>query len=92
MPSVKDCLPVFQTWHPTTEIKQEDILASVHFDRPLISFDALDHINAIKASMETAHNRIWFCGSYLGGGIPLLEAGVRSSLKVANKLGIHTPW
>lgn len=92
MPSVKDCLPVFQTWHPTTEIKQQDILASVHFDRPLISFEALDHIDAIKASMEAEHNRIWFCGSYLGGGIPLLEAGVRSSLQVANKLGVKTPW
>jgi predicted NAD/FAD-binding protein len=57
-----------------------------------MSFDALQHIQSIHDSMQQADNRIWFCGSYLGGGIPLLEAGVRSSLRVANKLGIQTPW
>ena len=42
--------------------------------------------------MQKDNNRIWFCGSYLGDGIPLLEAGVRSSLAVANDLGVKTPW
>jgi predicted NAD/FAD-binding protein len=92
MTTVKDCLPVFQTWHPTTEINPEAILASVTFERPVISFEALQHIQEIQDSMQKVNNRIWFCGSYLGGGIPLLEAGVRSSLRVANKLGIQTPW
>jgi len=92
MTTVKDCLPVFQTWHPTTKINSEAILASVTFERPVMSFDALEHIQSIHDSMQQADNRIWFCGSYLGGGIPLLEAGVRSSLRVANKLGIQTPW
>ena len=92
MPSVKNCLPVFQTWHPTKEINAKDILASVTFERPLISFKALEHIKGIQTSMQKPNNRLWFCGSYLGGGIPLLEAGVRSSLRVANQLGINTPW
>lgn len=92
MSTVKDCLPVFQTWHPTTEIKSERILANVTFERPIINFDALEHIQAIQTSMQQRSNRIWFCGSYLGGGIPLLEAGVRSSLRVANQLGITTTW
>ncbi len=92
MPSVKDCLPVFQTWNPTSNIKEQDILANVTFERPVISFEALKHISAIKDFMDQDNNRIWFCGSYLGGGIPLLEAGVRSSLAVANKLGVKTPW
>ena len=92
MPSVKSCLPVFQTWHPTTEINKEDILASVTFERPIINFSALEHIKSIRQSMDTENNRIWFCGSYLGGGIPLLEGGVRSSLAVANKLKVASPW
>jgi len=92
MPSVKNCLPVFQTWHPTTEISKEDILASVTFERPVINFSALVHIKHIRQSMDAENNRIWFCGSYLGGGIPLLEGGVRSSLAVANKLKVATPW
>jgi predicted NAD/FAD-binding protein len=92
MPSVKDCLPVFQTWNPTTAIEPEKTLARVIFERPVMSFKTLRHITEIQGSMDKADNRIWFCGSYLGGGIPLLEAGVRSSLQVANKLGVKTPW
>lgn len=92
MPSVRDCEEVFQTWHPTVEIDPDKILASAEFERPLISFEMLNHVKAIKASMAQANNRIWFCGSYLGGGIPLLEAGVKSALEVANRLNIETPW
>jgi predicted NAD/FAD-binding protein len=92
MPTVKNCLPVFQTWHPTTNIDPKEILASVTFERPIMSSDALLHIKKIQDSMQQPNNRIWFCGSYLGGGIPLLEAGVRSSLRVANQLGVKTPW
>ncbi|MGK0247412.1 MAG: putative NAD/FAD-binding protein [Oleispira sp.] len=92
MPSVKECLPVFQTWNPTTSIEPEKTLARVTFERPVMSFETLRHIKDIQGSMDNADNRIWFCGSYLGGGIPLLEAGVRSSLQVANKLGVKTPW
>lgn len=106
MPSVKDCLPVFQTWHPTTEINPQQILADVSFERPIINFATLRHIQSIKDFMfKTAssdspaeaqtlkeENRIWFCGSYLGDGIPLLEAGVRSSLAVARALGVKEPW
>lgn len=106
MPSVKDCLPVFQTWHPTTEINPQHILADVTFERPIINFETLRHVEAIKefmfkpansdspvaAQTLKEENRIWFCGSYLGDGIPLLEAGVRSSLAVARALGVKEPW
>lgn len=113
MPSVKDCLPVFQTWHPTTKINPQHILADVSFERPIINFATLRHIQSIKDFMfkpiysqqqESAQDfdqttqdlrqakRIWFCGSYLGDGIPLLEAGVRSALAVANALGVKEPW
>lgn len=106
MPSVKECLPVFQTWHPTTEINPQEVLADVTFERPIINFKTLKHIKSIKNSMfkhtplekqgeqqdVKKQNRIWFCGSYLGDGIPLLEAGVRSSLSVARALGVKEPW
>ena len=92
MPTVKNCLPVFQTWHPTTEINPDDILASITFERPVMNASVLENIESIKLSMTQTNNRIWFCGSYLGGGIPLLEGGVRSALTVANHLGIKAPW
>ena len=92
MPTVKDCLPVFQTWHPTAEIKSSEVLASITFERPIINHSVLKHIEAIKFSMAEADNRIWFCGSYLGEGVPLLEGGVRSALSIANSLGVKTPW
>lgn len=95
MPSVKECLPVFQTWHPTIEINPQEILADVTFERPIINFETQKHIKSIKNSMfidSCLENRIWFCGSYLGDGIPLLEAGVRSSLSIARALGVKEPW
>ena len=92
MPTVKDCLPIFQTWHPTTTIAADKTLADVTFERPVINFDTLKHIESIKQSMLKANNRVWFCGSYLGEGIPLLEAGVQSALFVANQLGAYKPW
>lgn len=92
MPTVKKCPPVFQTWHPTTSIASHDVLADVTFERPVINFETLKRIDAIKNFMRKDNNTIWFCGSYLGGGIPLLEAGVRSSLSVAHSLGVEAPW
>jgi predicted NAD/FAD-binding protein len=92
MPTVKNCLPVFQTWNPTTKINPNEILASITFERPIMNAAVLEHIAAINLSMSQADNRIWFCGSYLGGGIPLLEGGVRSALAVANHLGIKAPF
>lgn len=92
MPTVKNCLPVFQTWHPTIALEPSKVLASITFERPIICFETLQHIKEIQGSMQKENNRIWFCGSYLGGGIPLLEAGVRSSLHIANQLGVTTPW
>ncbi len=92
MPSVKHCQPVFQTWHPTVDINPDKVLATATFERPLMNFKSLERIHSIKTAMNHNTNNVWFCGSYLGGGIPLLEAGVRSSLFVANSLGVKTPW
>lgn len=92
MPSVKECRPVFQTWHPTVELNPKQVLARAVFERPLVTFDTLDTLAQIKQTMARPENRLWYCGSYLGGGIPLLEAGVRSSLAVANQLGVTAPW
>ena len=92
MPTVKNCLPVFQTWNPTTEINSKKILADITFERPIINASVLEHIESIKSSMTQENNRVWFCGSYLGGGVPLLEGGIRSALLVANHLGVKAPW
>lgn len=92
MPSVKDCQPVFQTWHPTVELNPKQVLARATFERPLINFDTLKTLKFIQQKMQQPQNNLWFCGSYLGGGIPLLEAGVRSSLAVANTLNVYAPW
>lgn len=92
MPSVKGCQPVFQTWHPTVPLNPKLVLARATFERPLVTFDTLNTLNGLKQRMQQPGNTLWFCGSYLGGGIPLLEAGVRSALNVANALGVYAPW
>jgi predicted NAD/FAD-binding protein len=92
MRSVKGCQPVFQTWHPTVPLNPKLVLARATFERPLVTFDTLNTLNGLKQRMQQPGNTLWFCGSYLGGGIPLLEAGVRSALNVANALGVYAPW
>lgn len=35
--------------------------------------------------------KLWFCGSYSGKGLPLLEAGVTSAIDVARGIGAKIP-
>jgi uncharacterized protein len=44
---------------------------------------SLEGARAVRL-LQTQHGRrLWFCGSYLGPGIPLLESAARTALDVA---------
>ncbi len=82
-PGLAKLSPVFQTWNPILAARPETIKAQARFERPLVNAASLEGASNVRM-LHTQHGRrLWFCGSYLGPGIPLLEAAARTALDVA---------
>jgi uncharacterized protein len=82
-PDLRKKSPVFQTWNPIIEARPELVKASARFERPVMNAASLEGARAVRM-LQTQHaRRLWFCGSYLGPGIPLLESAARTALDVA---------
>jgi uncharacterized protein len=81
-PALRDCSPVFQTWNPIIAPRPETVKAHASFERPLVNGASL--VGAREMAMLQAQHgrRLWFCGSYLGPGIPLLESATATAARV----------
>ncbi len=73
---------VFQTWNPLAEPRQEDFISRSKFERPVIDLNSRKILTELKELQELPDKKVWLCGSYARYGIPLLEAGVSTSLDV----------
>ncbi|TGK07506.1 FAD-dependent oxidoreductase [Leptospira semungkisensis] len=71
---------VFQTWNPLTE--PENVISRSRFERPVIDLDCRKTLSDLKNLQDIPGKKVWLCGSYARYGIPLLEAGVSTSLDV----------
>ncbi len=91
-PALKDRAPLFQTWNPLIEPEPASVLGRSHFERPVVSLESLQAINAIQALHREPGRQIWFCGSYASPGIPLLESAVQSAMVISERLGCTAPW
>jgi predicted NAD/FAD-binding protein len=83
---------IFQTWNPMRRIAPNRELARVDFTRPTVTRDSRKAVIALRESQNQPGNRLWLCGSYMAGKIPLLEAAVDSSVAVAERLGATIAW
>lgn len=82
-PELRAKSPVFQTWNPIMDARPETVRAHARFERPVVNAASLEGARTVRL-LHTQHGRrVWFCGSYLGPGIPLLEAAARTALDVA---------
>lgn len=81
-PALRDCSPVFQTWNPIIAPHPGSVRAHASFERPLVNAASL--VGAREMTMLHAQQgrRLWFCGSYLGPGIPLLESATATAARV----------
>jgi predicted NAD/FAD-binding protein len=61
-------------------------IKEIHYEHPIYDPRSLASQDKIRAL--SGKNRTFFCGSYLGNGFH--EDAVRSSVEVAQKLGV--PW
>jgi len=81
---------IFQSWNPIMEPREGTVLCRGEFERPVVTFESL-------AALETlwqlqGKDGLHFCGSYSLPGIPLLETGVSSAVRIAQSLGCECPW
>lgn len=78
--------PLFQTINPLRTPKASLERHRVRLDRPILDHAARAAARRIRALHDRPGRRIWFCGSYVTDGFPLLEAGVRSADTVVQRI------
>lgn len=75
---------VFQTWEPAVEPDARRVMAQRSFQRALLSVESHQAMRQLRANMrDDPARRVWYVGSYVADGVPLLENGVRSARFVA---------
>jgi predicted NAD/FAD-binding protein len=84
-------LSVIQTINPIAEPRPETVIARYNLQRPVVNDHSLAGLALLKQLHQQDDRRIWFCGSYAAEGVPLLESGVLSSLRIARRLSVQLP-
>lgn len=75
---------IYQTWDPIHEPNENTVLARKTFQRSLANIDSQIAMKELRDLMQLQPGRqLWFVGSYVWEGVPLLENGVRSAKFVA---------
>lgn len=92
VPELRQAATLYQTWNPLIEPAADQVLGRARFERPLVTLDSQSAMAALVARQTRQPSRLWFCGSYLMPGIPLLESAAQSAVHVAGRLGVPTPW
>ena len=85
-PALKRGSAIFQTWNPLRSPREETVRAAARFERPLVNAASLEGARAVRELHAQRDRRLWFCGSYLGPGIPLLESAARTALEVTDAI------
>ena len=78
--------PVFESWSPIREPAPDRVITRARFARPLLDPSAAAASRALCTLQRSGSRRVWFAGSYLGSGIPLLESAAASAAAVAARL------
>jgi uncharacterized protein len=77
---------LFQTIMPLLEADPAKIFCERLLQRPIVNTRSLEGLARIDDLHRQPGRRIWFCGSYASGGVPLLESGVNASLAVGKAI------
>ena len=77
----------FQTINPLRKPDSEKVIAERRLNRPIVNQANLRGWSIIDEINSQSDRNVWFVGSYAAAGVPLLETGVESAIKVAAKLG-----
>lgn len=78
---------LLQSWDPMTAPADGTIKAQRTFHRALMTRASHKAMARLRANMQSdPERRVWFVGSYVADGVPLLENGVQSARLVAGLL------
>ena len=86
-PALRELSPVFQTWNPIIAPHPDTVKAHARFERPLVNSASLVGAREMSLLHAQPGRRLWFCGSYLGPGIPLLESATATAARVVAAIG-----
>jgi predicted NAD/FAD-binding protein len=89
-PNLRGERDLIQTWNPLRTPAPRHLLYEATFERPVVTLDS--EANLAKLHELQGRGGVWFCGSYVRMGVPLLETAVTSAVFVAEKLGCECPW
>jgi uncharacterized protein len=92
VPTYRGQAPVFQTWNPVRAVDRDRVLATARFTRPRVTRESRRAMQAMRRMQEEGAGDLLFCGAYLADRVPLLEAAVESSVRVATRLGAPPHW
>lgn len=80
--------PVIVTLNPAREPDPARVIAAFEYDHPVFDAAAVaaqQHLDAVQGK-----GGLWFAGAWAGYGFH--EDGLKSALRVANRLGVRAPW
>ena len=80
--------PLFLSLNPDRLPTESSIFKVIEYEHPIFdtkSVTALNFLDEIQGNKNT-----WYCGAWSGNGFH--EDGIKSSLNIANKLGIRALW
>ncbi len=80
--------PIIVTLNPGREPDPRLVYNDYIFEHPVFDADAIN--NQAKIAEIQGRNRLWFCGAYQRYGFH--EDGLGSAVKLAERMGIDTPW
>lgn len=77
---------IFQTILPFRMPAESKILGQAFLQRPVVTLESFQAWENLEKWHQQQPRRLWFCGSYAVGGIPLLESGVASATRIVSAL------
>ena len=83
---------IFQTWNPLFEPKADLIVSRVRLSRAIVNADTARLVAQLKQLQQSPTRRVFFCGSWLCDGLPILESAVTSAMWVTSQLGVKAPF
>ena len=81
---------VFQSWNPVSRDPEPgSVVVDAEFERPVVTLATERAAERLELLQGRRH--LWYIGAYSLYSMPLLENGVRSSIRVARSFGVFWP-
>ncbi len=78
-PTLEEGSTVLQTWDPLFEPEPDRVLARIPMQRAVVDSQTAGIREEVSRWHSQPGRRVFYCGSWAGEGVPLLESAVRSA-------------